>query len=162
MYTESEFTEVKRRLRARGWRVGGPAAGRLAAAIATDFYFHGLRNESGWVWTGLLTVLSGAFFLFFYGVTIRPVLLYKRHVERMLHGRLRETTGILREIDEEPKAKDGLDCISLLGNVGDKADPEDDRLFYFDMQKGKPDVPLGTRVLVRSNDRMVSSIQPVD
>ena len=35
---------------------------------------------------------------------------------------------------------------------------EDDRLFYYDDEKPAPQLPIGTRVRVESNDKMVSGI----
>ena len=43
----------------------------------------------------------------------------------------------------------------------DKNDPEDDRLFYYDAYKPLPSMPIGTRVTVESNDRLVSSMKTV-
>ena len=55
--------------------------------------------------------------------------------------------------------KDGIDCYAMLVNVGERDDAEDDRLFYFDVQKPKPQIPLGTRVTVESNDKMVADLK---
>ena len=160
MYTQSDWDEANALLRKRWWMVGIPTALLLAGVIASYVAFHGARDESGWIWTGLLTIACGGFFLFFHGVAIRPVAQYRRHIGLMLNGRMRENTGVLTEVGTEPKQKDGVDCIAIVVNEGDRADPEEDRLFYFDMLKGAPAMPVGTRVTVRSNDRMVSDIRP--
>ena len=42
---------------------------------------------------------------------------------------------------------------------GGSGEAEDDRLFYFDDEKPAPAMPVGTRVRVVSNDRMVIDIR---
>jgi len=49
----------------------------------------------------------------------------------------------------------------MLVNVGERNDPEDDRLFYYDAYKPLPAMPIGTRVTVCSNDRLVASMESV-
>jgi hypothetical protein len=134
----------------------------LLAAIASFVWFRLNRDTSGWIWTALITILGGAYFIFLYGVYLRPVSLYKRHVDYMLDGRKRETVGYLRSIDAEALDHDGLDCRSVTVNVGEKNAPEDDRSFYLDALKPVPELPVGTRVRVLSNDRMVAGLEPAE
>ncbi|MEA5016961.1 MAG: hypothetical protein VB099_20630 [Candidatus Limiplasma sp.] len=117
------------------------------------------RLEWGWIFACACTVLGGAYVLFFYGVYLKPVLLYKKHVDYMLDGRKRETTGLLQEVAQEVTDKDGLDCYAIIVNVGDKNDPEDERLFYVDALKGRPGIPPGSRITVISNDKMVAELR---
>ena len=77
----------------------------------------------------------------------------------LLAGRKRSTTGYLKEISEDVFDRDGMEVYSMLINVGEKNDPEDDRLFYYDIYKPAPEMPVGTRVTVTSNDRLVASIE---
>ena len=48
---------------------------------------------------------------------------YKRHLDYMLDGRKRVTEGILKEIAGVMQDRDGIDCFSVLINVGEKDDP---------------------------------------
>ncbi len=134
----------------------------LLLAIASFVWFRLNRDTSGWIWTALITILAGAYFIFFYGVYLRPVSLYKRHVDYMLDGRKRETVGYLRSIDAETMDHDGLDCRAVTVNVGEKNAPEDDRSFYLDALKPVPELSVGTRVRVLSNDRMVAGLEPAE
>ena len=54
-----------------------------------------------------------------------------------------------------------MEVYAMLLNVGTRNDPEDDRLFYYDAYKPLPAMPIGTRVTVESNDRLVSSMKAV-
>ena len=77
----------------------------------------------------------------------------------MLSNRKRETTGILTEVAQTATDKDGLDCYAVMVNVGEKGDPEDDRLFYYDRLKEPVPIPIGKRVTVLSNDKMIADIR---
>ncbi len=159
MYTQDDFTQVKSILKKRWWITAAPAAVILLAAIAVFVAGRIARSGQMWMVTAALTVLGGVYFLFFYGVYVRPALLYKNHVNYMLNGRKRETTGIFKAFSDDVSDKDGIDCYAMLVNVGERDDAEDDRLFYFDVQKPKPQIPLGTRVTVESNDKMVADLK---
>lgn len=159
MYTQDDFKLVCRMLKKRWWLTAIPAVVILAAAIAIFVYGQLNRNDSLWMLTAVLTVLGGGCFLFLYGVYVRPVRIYRRHLTYMLDGRMRVTTGVFKSFSEDVSDRDGLECHAMMINVGDKDDPEDDRLFYFDAHKAKPEMPFGCRVTVRSNDKMVSAIE---
>ena len=158
LYSEIDRTQVTAELKKRRWLVILPSALMLLFAIASFVWFRLHRNADGWAWTALITVLSGSYFLFFYEVYLRPVSLYHKHIGYMLDGRKRDTLGLLKSIDPTVQDKDGLDCVSLTINVGERDNPEDDRLFYVDALKAIPEVPVGARVRVLSNDRMVASL----
>ena len=158
LYSEVDRTMVKAELAKRRFRVITPTVVLVAFAIASFVWFRLHHNADGWVVTGLISLLGGAYFLFFYEVYQRPVALYKKHLDFMLDARKRETVGLLTSVNREVCDKNGLDCISFTVNVGEKNDPEDDRLFYLDVLRPMPDWPLGTRVCVFSNDRMVAGL----
>lgn len=159
LYTETDHAQVTRERNKRRWVVLLPTAVILLLAVASFVWFRLAHNVGGWIWTALITIVGGAYFLFFYEVYLRPVSQYRKHVEIMLNGRKRETLGILKERNDEVSDHDGMDCSSLTVNVGQRNDPEDDRLFYLDAQKTMPPIEVGTRVCVLSNDRMVADVQ---
>jgi hypothetical protein len=161
LYSQADRAGVQKQLRKR-WMVSALPSGVLfVAAIVVFAICQSNRQDWGWVFACAATIVSGAYFLFFYGVYLRPMWLYARHVNYMLEGRMRETTGILTEVADEPTDKDGLDWYAIMVNIGDKGDPEDDRLLYYDALRGRPEIPLGTRVTVLSNDKMISEIRGV-
>jgi len=54
--------------------------------------------------------------------------------------------------------RDGIDCYSVWLNVGEKNDPDDDRLFYLDAYKSMDGFQPGDKIRIESNDRMIASI----
>lgn len=160
MYKQEELLEITKRLRKRWWVTCVPCALMLTAAIVIFVYGQQQRSETLWMLTAGLTILGGALFLFLYGVYVRPMRLYRRHVDTMLNGRRRETTGVFKSFSDEVSDQEGLECHPMFINVGDKDEDKDDRLFYYDVFKDKPAIPLGTRVTVTSNDKMVADIKP--
>ena len=108
--------------------------------------------------SALFTILGGAYCIFFYGVYLGPLRKYKKHLDYMFDGRKRVTDGILKEISETLLDRDGIDCYSVMINIGEKDDPEDERLFYLDAYKSMSDFHIGDRVKIESNDRMIASV----
>ena len=159
LYSQDDLNNVCKMLKKRWWVTSVPAVAILSAAIAIFVYGQLNRNDTLWMLTAALTVLGGGFFCFFYGVYVRPVRIYRKHLTYMLGGRMRSTTGVYKSFAEDKSDREGLECYAMLINVGDKDDPEDDRLFYYDAHKAKPSVPFGTRITVQSNDKMVSAIE---
>lgn len=129
----------------------------LAVGIALFVLGRMQRSDTLWMATAALTVLGGGVFLFLYGVWAKPAHDYLRHVELMLHGRKRETVGVLTSFSPELCERDGLWCHAMMVNLG-SGEEEDDRLFYYDDEKPAPEMPIGSRVRVESNDKMVSGI----
>ena len=136
-----------------------PSAALLLTAIAVFVIGRINRNDSAWIVTAVLTGLAGGYYLFFHGVYLKPALLYQLHVDYMLFGKLRETTGILKSFSTEVDERSGIECHKLLVNVGQKDDPEDDRQLYFDAAKSWPGFPIGTVLTMKSNDNLIADIQ---
>ena len=96
MYTEKELQAVSQMKKKRWWIALIPMVAALAAAIVIFVYGQVNRSDTLWGWTAALTVLGGVYFLFYYGLCVRPVSLYERHVRNMIHGRKHENTGLLK------------------------------------------------------------------
>lgn len=160
MYTDEELQNIVTMKRKRLWIAIVPAAVLLAVAIAVFVYGQANRSDTLWRLTAALTVLGGVYFLFYYGLCVRPVSLYERHVRNMIHGRKHENTGLLKELGEQVCEKNGIECRPVMINIGEKDDGKDDRLYYFDLKKEWPnELPLGTRVTIVSNDMMVADVR---
>ena len=159
MFSEKDWQEINKLLKKR-WLVTLIPAGLILAAAITIFVYGQLnRSEHLWKLTSFLVLLGGGYLLLAYGVYLRPALIYRTNLRYLLAGRKRTTTGYLKEISEDVFDRDGMEVYSMLINVGEKNDPEDDRLFYYDIYKPAPEMPVGTRVTVTSNDRLVASIE---
>ena len=161
MYSEKDLQAINQQVRRRWLLTLGPSGALLAVAIIIFVYGQLNRSPSLWRLTSFLTLVGGGYLLFFFGVSVRPALIYRRNLRYLLNGRKRVTTGYLTEFSEDVTDRDGMECYAMMINVGQRRDPEDDRLFYFDAYKPRPDIPLGTLVTVTSNDKLVASIDPV-
>ncbi len=158
MYSEKDWANINQMLKKRWLIALIPSGIVLAAAIVIFVYGQLNRNDVLWMLTAFLTVLGGGYLLFFYGVSVRPTLIYRKNLRHLLNGRRRVTTGIFKEFSQDVTDRDGMECYAMLLNVGEKNNPEDDRLFYYDAYKPLPEVPIGTRVTVESNDKLVASM----
>ncbi|MBN1777363.1 MAG: hypothetical protein JW811_04500 [Clostridiales bacterium] len=161
LYSQTDRDRVLHMRKRRMLAVWLPTALMLLLAVVVYVIYRLQHDVSGWIISALLTILGGSYCIFFYGVYLRPVLKYKRHLDYMLDGRKRVTEGILRDVGEAVQDMDGIDCYSVLLNVGEKNDPEDDRLFHLDAYKSMDGFQPGDRVVVESNDRMIASIKKV-
>ena len=158
LYSQADRDAAIAARRKRRLAVWLPTALVEALAIAVFVWFRLRHDETGWWASGLLTFIGGAYCIFFYGTYLWPVKKYKQHLDYMLDGRKRVTEGILREIAQDVQDHEGIDCYSVVINVGGKNDPEDDRQFYLDALKSITGFQAGDRVRVESNDRMIANV----
>jgi len=159
MYSPNDVTEIDKLLKKRGTLTIVPAVTVVVLAVVVFVYGQLQKSDHLWKLTAALTILGVGYGLFFYGVYVRPVRLYRRHVQFMLEGRKRETTGVFKSFADQLSDRDGILCHAVMINVGTADDPEDDRLFYYDAQFARPDIPFGTLVTILSNDKMIASFQ---
>ena len=64
LYTEADRSQITAERTKRRWVTILPAVVLVLAAIASFVWFRLHRDVSGWIWTGLLTVAGGAYYLF--------------------------------------------------------------------------------------------------
>ena len=150
MYTEQDYQDVRRQLRFRALVMGLPAL-LLLAGVVVSFVFR-LR----WLTTGL-SLLLGAGCIFGCGLFLSPVLAYSRHLDEVLHGRVRSTTGAFKEMEDQTVLRDGVRYYPLLISVGDMQNPEDDRLFYYDANLPRPDWKPGETLTVTAHDKALGA-----
>ena len=161
MYSDKDLQEINALIKKRLLLTLVPALTILTIAVVIFVYGQLNRSEHLWMVTSALSLIGGCGLLFLYGVYLRPAFIYRRNLRFLLTGRKRVTTGIFKEISEDVFDRDGMEVFSMLINVGERNDPEDDRLFYYDAYKPLPAMPIGTRVTVTSNDRLVSSMEQI-
>jgi len=144
VYSETDFTEINRQIR-RGLSIAGGFAFVVLAIIVATLIVR-------WQWaTMAVTILWGGLMIFFWGMKLTPPLAYKRHLKEIHEGLSRTTEGRVVSFDEETTFREGLDYFALTVNIGDQGDPEDDRLFYWDMQKPRPVLSAADRVEIVSH-----------
>jgi hypothetical protein len=161
LYQQEDRVAVRAEAKKRWLVTVLPGALLFVAGLAVFIICQIGRQDWGWIFACGCTIVGGAYVLFLYGVYLRPVLTYQKHVNYMLDGRKRETVGLLQDVAQEVTDRDGLDWYAMTVNVGEKNDPEDERLFYLDALKPRPDIPPGTRVRVLSHDKTVAELHRV-
>lgn len=106
--------------------------------------------------TTLLTIVLGTVLLFGYTMFLSPVIAYQNHVYHALNGKVRQTTGWLKEVEEMPVWREGLEVIPLMLNINRMENEEDDRLFYWDARRPLPGWHLGGQVTLTSYDKLIT------
>lgn len=150
MYTQEDYQKNRAQLRRRLIVSLIPAV-LLLAVVVWSFI---VRIK--WL-TMALTVLLGAELIFAYGMFLSPIIAYGRHLEQALKGRTRNTTGLFKEMEESAVSREGVMYFPMLISVGDIAEPEDDRLFYFDANIARPCFIAGEKLTVTAHDKFVTA-----
>ncbi len=150
MYTEQDYKDICDQLKRRWLALGVPALAVLAAVIVS-FAFR-IR----WL-TTTLSLILGAFCIFSYGMLLSPVIAYRRHLDEVLHGRVRSMTGAFKEMEAQPVMRDGVKYYPLMLSAGDMENPEDDRLFYYDANLPRPDWKTGEMLKVTAHDKALGA-----
>lgn len=158
LYSQSDREAAAAAVKKRSAAVWIPAALLLLLAVAAFVWYRLRHDESGWIVSGALTIVSGAYAIFFYGVYLSPMRKYKKHLDYMLDGQKRVSEGILKSVSTDVIDRDGIDCYTVEINVGEKDDPEDDRVFYLDHYKSMAGFAAGNRIRVESNDRLIAAV----
>ncbi|MBR1584053.1 MAG: hypothetical protein IJ662_00765 [Clostridia bacterium] len=150
LYTEQDYQDISNQMKKRWIALLIPAAVLLAAVIVSFVY----RMKEV---TMALTVALGAGFIFCYGLFLAPVIAYRHHLDDVLHGRVRKTTGAFKEMEEESVLRDGVRYYPMMINVGNMGEEEDDRLFYYDANLPRPDWQVGEMLTVTAHDKALGA-----
>ena len=150
MYTEQDYADICAQFKQRRLLLAIPAAVLLAGVIVS-FVF-----RVRWITTALSLVL-GAGIIFCEGLLLSPLRAYRRHLNNVLHGRTRTTTGAFKEMEEVAVDRDGVKYYPMMLSVGNMDDPEDDRLFYYDANLPRPDWKCGEMLTVTAHDKALGA-----
>lgn len=150
MYTEQDYRDLCAQVNRR-WAALLAASALLLAGVVISFVF---RQK---YLTMALTAVLGCLFVFCYGLFLAPVIAYRRHLDEVLHGRVRSTTGVFKEMEEQSVIREGVRYYPLLINVGRMEEPEDDRLFYYDARLPRPDWRVGEWLTVTAHDKTMGA-----
>ncbi len=146
MYTEQDYRDICAQANRRWAALLIPSA-LVLAGVVVSFIF---RQK---IVTMALSALLGMGFIFCYGLLIAPVTAYRRHLDEVLHGRVRQTTGAFKEMEEQSVLREGVRYYPMMINVGKMEEPEDDRLFYYDANLPRPDWQAGDMLTVTAHDK---------
>ncbi|MBR0407643.1 MAG: hypothetical protein IJI53_06375 [Clostridia bacterium] len=150
MYTEQDYSDICAQIKQRRLALAIPMA-MLLAGVIVSFVF-----RIKWLTTAL-SLLLGAALVFCQGMLISPLTAYRRHLDEVLHGRTRTTTGAFKEMEEVAVMRDGVKYYPMMLSVGNMDDPEDDRLFYYDANLPRPDWKNGDMLTVTAHDKSLGA-----
>lgn len=150
MYTEQDYADIRAQLKRRCIALGIPALIVLAGVIVLSVF----RLK---ILTMALTIVLGAYCIFVYSMLLHPVMAYRRHLDHVLHGRVRTLTGAFKEMEEGTVIRDGVHYYPMIINVGDMESQEDDRLYYYDANLPRPDWKKGEMLTVTSHDKALGA-----
>ncbi len=154
MYDENDLSKAAAAAKRARILMLAPAGLLIALAIWTFV----VRIK--WL-TILLTALAGCWMIFVYHMKLVPQRAYQEHIRSALRAPKKEAEGRYLRMEATPVERNNVMYYAFYLNVGEKLDPEDDRLFYYDALKPLPDWRDGDRLHVTSYDKFVSSCQVV-
>lgn len=108
------------------------------------------ETASKWICIGA-TLLWGLVLIFVWSMKMTPRLAYRRYMRDLVSGLSRRVEGVVKQVSPDLTFRDGLYFYALLVNVGDPNEAVDDRLLYWDAQKGTPPASQGDTVLVNAH-----------
>ena len=111
--------------------------------------------------TILLSALAGCWIIFVHQNIMLPKKGYCEHVRKALRAARKDTEGYYLRMEATPVERDDVMFYAFYLNVGEKKDPEDDRLFYYDALKPLPGWQSGCRLRIISYDKFVASWEVV-
>ena len=111
--------------------------------------------------TILLSALAGCWLVFVEQNLLAPRRAYARHLDSALHHADKTTEGVYLRTEQTPVERNDVMYYAFYLNVGEKEDPEDDRLLYLDALRPLPDWQHGDRIRVRSYDKFVAGYERI-
>ena len=152
MYTQQDLDELLAQKKRRWLMLAIPEIAMLAGVVVS------LVVRIEWL-TTLLTCLMGALLIFCYDLLLKPLRCYEKHLRGVLEGRTRTLEGTFKRMETEDSLVEGVNYRGMIVSAGDPQDEEDDRLFYYDLQKPLPQLTEGERVRVVYHDREIASLE---
>lgn len=152
MYTQQDLDELLAQKKRRWLMLAIPEIAMLIGVVVS------LVVRIEWL-TTLLTCLMGALLIFCYDLLLKPLRCYEKHLRGVLEGRTRTLEGTFKRMETEDSLVEGVSYRGMIVSAGDPKDEEDDRLFYYDLQKPLPQLTEGERVRVVYHDREIASLE---
>ena len=150
MYSENDLNDAQQAVQRARLLMFLPAAVLLAGAIVSFIF------RIKWL-TILLSILGGSWMVFSHQLFVIPRRGYMEHVRSALRVARKVAEGYYLRMEETPVERNNVMFYAFYLNVGEKQDPEDDRLFYYDAQKPIPDWKSGDMLHIVSYDKFVSA-----
>ena len=162
MYTEQELQAVQAQQKRRWMAVGIPSVLMLIALIVVLVIRGngGMADTPAQITVDALTILIGVTLIAGWGLFIKPLHCYQRHIENLLHGRTHVCEdGTFCHLDEDESTVDGVSYYALTLNCLDEKQKPYERLFYYDVQKPRPDFKEGDPLRIVYHDRFIGQVE---
>ncbi|MBR3928068.1 MAG: hypothetical protein IKJ65_03575 [Clostridia bacterium] len=125
-----------------------------AAFLAVMLVFNSLRNQ---VLSIASAVVGFIVSYFLWSFKVSPWVKYDRLLREIRTGKTRETACEIMYFTDETRMMEGVEVHELIVRVG--KEEEDERLYYWDADKEKPDVKEGDKVSIVSYGNYVVELK---
>lgn len=150
MYTQSDFVKANKQKKLRVWLFV-----ILCAVFACImFVFNSMRIQA----LSILTAVVGfvvAYFLWSFKVS--PWVKYDRHLREIKNGQTRTAECEFMYFAPETRLMDGVEVNELIVTVG--KEEEDERLYYWDVDKPAPVLNVGDKLIITSYGNFVVELK---
>ena len=164
MYTEQDLTDIREQQKRRWIALTVPCVVMAIAAIAV-LIIRGQRildDTTAQIIVDVLSVLIAFLLIGGYGLMIKPLHCYEKHLNGLLHGITHEIDDCtFARLDQDISLVDGVRYYALTVTRLDEKQKPYEQLFYFDAEKDRPSYAEGTRLRIVYHDRAIGAIQAV-
>ncbi|MBQ1255810.1 MAG: hypothetical protein IIX93_00850 [Clostridia bacterium] len=150
MYTEKDFLHANKQKKIRVTLFAFMAA----AFLALMFVFNTMRIQP----LSIFTAVAGFMVSYFiWSFKVSPWVKYDKHLKEVRTGQKRETACEIMYFTDETRLVDGVEVHELVARVG--KEEEDERLYYWDADKKRPDLKEGDKVSIVSYGNFVVELK---
>ena len=164
LYTEEELTAIRAQQKKRWLCLLIPVAVMLVGIVAV-LIIRGQRSlddTTAQIIVDILTILIGVAFIGGWGLFIKPLRCYERHIDGLLHGRTHVCDdGTFAHLEEDESVVDGVAYYAMTLHCLDEKQKPYERLFYYDALKPRPDFREGEALRVTYHDRFVGQVERI-
>ncbi|MBQ8161737.1 MAG: hypothetical protein IJ083_13455 [Clostridia bacterium] len=154
MYRTEEIHQLSADIKKRWICLAVP----LLLLLGIQIYSLTIRSE--WL-TDVTGVLLCVLFIFFFELTILPLIRYRRHVQDMLTGITHEIEGTFLSFDQEVSMVEGVRFRAMNVQCVDDLGKDYERMFYYDVEKPLPDFQNGDTLRIVYHDRQIASVEKI-
>ena len=150
MYTEKDFLSANKQKKIRLTLF----AVLVLAFLAAMFAFNAMRIQP----LSITCAVVGFIVCYFiWSFKVSPWVKYDKHLKEVKSGQKRKTDCEIMYFTDETRLVDGVEVHELVARVG--KEEEDERLYYWDADKARPDLKEGDKVSIISYGNFVVELK---
>lgn len=162
MYTEQELTAIKAQQKKRWIALIIPMVIAFIGIIIV-LVIRGQRtidDMTAQIIVDAFSLLIAFLLIGGWGLLIKPLHCYERHINNLLHGITHEISdGTFSHLDEDISLVDGVRYYGLTVTRLDEKEKPFEQLFYFDAEKPRPYFAVGTPLRIVYHDKAIGEIE---